>query len=337
MTAKRAITMDDIARLAKVSKPTVSRALRGSPLVTEETRRQVLAVAAAHGYVVNPNARKLRQSRTDTIAVVLDFSSHRQNRISDPFIFNLLAGVSEALGQRNQDLLLVSPGHAEMGSLSGITSSKGADGIIFLGQGDRGEDLMALARTKVPFVVWGAVDPDLPYCAIGSDNLRGGMLAGRHLLSKGRRRFLFVGNSRHQELRQRRDGLKLALAESGAESSFEELRMEDFSYAAAHSCAVTRLKSGKPIPDAVFAASDTAAMAFITALRDTGHLVPDDVSVVGYNDIPPAEHFYPPLTTIHQDVHAAGALLVEKLMLAIEGNHPRPVMLETRLIERGSA
>lgn len=337
MTRRRSLTMEDIARLAKVSKPTVSRALSGSPLVSEETRRQVLEVAAAHGYVVNPNARRLRQSRSDTIAVVLDFGSHRANRISDPFIFNLLAGVSEALGQRNQDLLLVSPGHAAIGSLGALRSAKGVDGIIFLGQGDRGEELIALADSDVPFVVWGAVDPALPYCAIGSDNVRGGFLAGQHLLERGRRHFLFVGNPRHQELRQRRDGLAQALAESGTATVLEDLSMEDFSYGSALRMALSRIASSASIPDAVFAASDTAAMAFITALQQSGHSVPVDVSVVGYNDIPPAEHFHPPLTTVHQDVHAAGALLVEKLMLAIDGRRPHSVMLDTRLIIRESS
>ena len=103
---KQARTMADIARLAKVSTPTVSRALSNSPLVNEATRNHILSVANEHGYTVNRNAQKLRHKRTNTIAVSLDFHSHRQNHISDPFMFDLLAGVSEALGDRNQDLLL---------------------------------------------------------------------------------------------------------------------------------------------------------------------------------------------------------------------------------------
>lgn len=93
--------MGDIARLADVSKPTVSRVLNNSPLVGAKTRDHVLQVARAHGYAVNRNAQKLRQTRTETIAVVLDFGSHRHGRIADPFVFELLAGVSEALSVRN--------------------------------------------------------------------------------------------------------------------------------------------------------------------------------------------------------------------------------------------
>ena len=91
---KKPITMDDVARLANVSKPTVSRALSGHPNVTEQTRNKVLEVARKHGYAVNRNARKLREKHTNTVAVVLDFSSHRRDRISDPFIYELLAGLS---------------------------------------------------------------------------------------------------------------------------------------------------------------------------------------------------------------------------------------------------
>ncbi|MDH5216011.1 MAG: LacI family transcriptional regulator, partial [Gammaproteobacteria bacterium] len=91
MKPARAVTMDDIARLAKVSKPTVSRALSNSPLVKDATREHVLEIARKHGYAVNRNAQKLRHKRTNTIAVSLDFRSHKQNHISDPFIFELLA------------------------------------------------------------------------------------------------------------------------------------------------------------------------------------------------------------------------------------------------------
>ena len=113
MSKKRAITMDDIAALAKVSKPTVSRALGNSPLVNVKTREHVLAVARQHGYAVNRNAQKLRHNRSNTIAVSIDFQSHQQNHVSDPFIFELLAGVSEALGELNQDLVLTAQSRVE--------------------------------------------------------------------------------------------------------------------------------------------------------------------------------------------------------------------------------
>lgn len=330
------VTMEDIARLAKVSKPTVSRALSGSPLVTEETRTHILAIAEQYGYVVNRNAQKLRSKRANTVAVVLDFSSHRQNRISDPFIFNLLAGVSEALGQRSQDLLLCSPDHTSTSSLISTIRSRGADGVIFLGHGARQAEFMRLVDAEVPFVVWGAGPEDLPYCIVGSDNLLGGRLAGDYLASLGRRRYLFVGNTDHYEMELRRKGMAQALANSGHDYSMDYLRIDDFAYSTSYDAAKAMIAGFGALPDAIFASSDTAAMAFIGALREAGIEVGKDVSVVGYNDVPSAAHFFPPLTTIRADVHQGGELLVSKLMDILDGKAAPSMTLETRLILRAS-
>ncbi len=98
-----AITMDDIARLANVSKPTVSRALANNPLVKADTREKILKIARQHGYVVNRNAQKLRSTRTDTVAVILDFTSFRERRRPDPFVYDFSTGVSAELSGRHQD------------------------------------------------------------------------------------------------------------------------------------------------------------------------------------------------------------------------------------------
>ena len=124
--------MLDIARLANVSTPTVSRVLNGSALVNEEARERVLETARAYGYAVNRNTQKLMPA--NTVAVMLDFGSHRHGAIGDPFIFELLAGVSEALSGRNQDLLLSPPGLEEPVLSTIYIARGGADGFIALGQ-----------------------------------------------------------------------------------------------------------------------------------------------------------------------------------------------------------
>ncbi len=334
MTDKPTITMADIARLAKVSKPTVSRALANNPLVNRETRDHVLSVARKHGYAVNRNAQKLRHKRTNTIAVSLDFLSHRQNHISDPFIFDLLAGVSEALGDKNQDLLLFAPAHNDLAAFQEILSSKGADGFIVLGQGHREQMLDEFARSGAPLVVWGAPRPHTPYCVVGSDNLLGGQLAARYFLEQGRRRFLFVGDTSHAEIKLRRDGLALAASESGVDVDIRDVAISNFSWENASDAANRFLDETEDIPDAVFAYSDTAAMAFVSALGTRGHAVPDEVSVVGYNDIPSAAYFNPPITTVRQDTYEAGKLLVAKLMQMLDGETPQTETIPTRLVRR---
>ena len=326
-------TMDDVARIAKVSKPTVSRVLSGSPLVSAETRERVLAVAREQGYALNRHAQKLRRERANAIAVVLDFGSHRQGAIGDPFIFELLAGISEALSVRDLDLLLSPSGLDTVEGFVDLHQSRGADGFIVLGQGTRDALLQKVARKNIPMVVWGAVNEASAYCAVGSDNGLGGRLAGERFLSHGRRRWLFVGSRQHEEIRLRFEGLQAA-ARTNADVEIDVLSIESMAFSAIHDQANAYLKACATRPDAVFAFSDTAAMAVIGAFSKEGHLTPRDYSLVGYNDIPPAAHFTPSITTIAQQTGVAGALLVEKLMQTLDGSRPRSAMLPTELVVR---
>lgn len=325
--------MDDVARLANVSKPTVSRVLNGSPLVSESTRARVLDVARANGYAVNRNAQKLRQTRSETIAVILDFNSHRGGRIGDPFMFELLAGVSEALSVRNQDLLLSPPGVTDAKACADLVAGRGADGLIFLGQGGQEPTLAELARADVPFLVWGAVNPRNPYCAVGSDNALGGRLAGEYFIKRGAQRWLFVGNVEHEEIRLRYEGFHAIAAGAGDGVDVSIMATVDMSYAGVRAAAAEWLANNEA-PDAVFAFSDTAAMALIGVFRDAGLLAPRDYALVGYNNIPPAAHFNPAITTIEQETHLAGAILVEKMMQRIDGVNPKSALLPTRMIIR---
>ena len=334
MKEKRPVTMDDIARIARVSKPTVSRALSDSPLVKSATREHVLAVARKHGYAVNRNAQKLRHKRTNTIAVSLDFRSHQQNHISDPFIFELLAGVAEALGDLNQDLLLCAPDHNDADAFHQMLLSRGADGFIVLGQGHREDMLESFAETGAPLVVWGAPSEHTKYCVVGSDNYLGGQLAAQYFIRKSRQRFLFFGDTTFREIQLRRDGLADAAAAHDPGIPIDTVSLNDFSYEAAFETAKEYLASTDAMPDAVFAFSDTAAMAFVCAFRDAGVQVGKDASIVGYNDIPSAAYFSPPVTTIKQDIHQAGKQLVSSLMQLLDGIPTRSSTIRTELIVR---
>ncbi len=329
------VTMGDIARLAGVSKPTVSRVLRGSTLVSPATRAKVMAVVEAEGYAVNRNAQKLRHAKTDTVAVVLDLPSHEHQRIADPFIYDLLAGVSEALSMKNQELLLSPPGLSDAESYRKMLMAKGADGFIMLGQGLRRDLYRDLAALEIPVVTWGAIDPEIPFCTVGSDNQRGGALAGKHFIRHKRRRVLFVGDDRHREIAQRREGLSSALEAAPYELHWESVNPGGFSFEASHRAGVQYLRE-KPPPDAVFAHSDTAAMALIRAFKEAGLDCPRQFSVVGYNGIPSSAHFFPPITTIMQDTYLAGSVLVDKLLELIDGKAPESVTLPTDIVVRAT-
>jgi len=317
------------------TKPTVSRALGGHPNVKPKTREKVLSIAREHGYAVNRNAKKLREKYTNTIAVILDFSSHRRHRITDPFIFELLAGVSEALSIRNQDLLLSPPTLSDADSYRELVNSRVVDGFIFLGQGANDSMFNELVKKDVPIVVWGGNTQDTKYCTVGSDNFLGGFLAGERFVQHGRKNILFVGNTEHTELRLRREGLEKALGTADYDYTLNELQGRDFSFNAHYEAMVDLLKDN-PAPDAIFAYSDTAAMAIINALNEHGLEPIKDYHLVGYNDIAQASHFSPRLTTVRQDTFLAGALLVEKFMAVLNDNSPISTTIPTDLIVRNT-
>jgi DNA-binding LacI/PurR family transcriptional regulator len=333
-TAKRTITMDEIARLAEVSKPTVSRALQDSPLVNRSTKERIAAIAAKHGYIVNRHARRLWGKRSNTVAVILQLPPSGGRAVSAPFIFQLLADTSRALANRQQDVLLRSAESHDTQAYQRMLAAKAADGLIFLGQGAHSQWLNELARTNTPFVVWGAVDDEQQYCAVGSDNFKGGLLAGQRFAGLGRKRAVFVGNRAHAEMELRRKGLEAGLRAPRSRASVTDLSIADFAFDTAYG-AVREFLARKAAPvDAIFAASDTVAMAAVVALREAKLRVPEDVSVIGYNDSPFAMHFTPPLSTVRQDTHQAGALLVEKLFQLLDGGQPVSVKLATELVIR---
>jgi DNA-binding LacI/PurR family transcriptional regulator len=327
-------TMDDIARLAKVSKPTVSRAFKDSPLVKAATKERILAIARRHGYSVNRNAQKLRSNRTHTVAVVMHLPAQTSESASAPFFFQLLNDVARGLWVRRHDLLLCSPEADDAYSYEVMISSKRADGIIFLGQGPGDKWLKDLARTRVPFVVWGAVDERSSYCTVGSDNKKGGMLAGQRFAELGRDRVVFVGNRSHPEMEHRRQGLAAALRVAGIGAEVIDLEIPDFTFETGHSAMAAFLSRTGSKLNAVFAGSDTVAMGVVVALREANVQVPDDVSVIGYNDLPIAQHFQLPLTTIRQDTYQAGGLLVEKLFQLFDGGKPTSTKVPTELVIR---
>jgi DNA-binding LacI/PurR family transcriptional regulator len=327
-------TMDDIARLANVSKPTVSRAFKDSPLVKSATKERILAIARRHGYSVNSNAQKLRTNRTHTIAVVMHLPQQSSEHASAPFFFQLLNDVAKGLWVRRHDLLLCSPDADDAYSYEVMISSKRADGIIFLGQGPGDKWLKDLARTRVPFVVWGAVDAHSAYCTVGSDNKKGGWLAGQRFAEMGRDRVLFVGNRSHPEMEQRHQGLQNALQRAGGGHPVLELEIPEFTFESGYSAMKSFLGRGGVGVNAVFAGSDTVAMGVVVALLEAKRRVPEDVSVIGYNDLPIAQYFQRPLTTIRQDTYQAGSLLVEKLFQIFDGGKPPSATVPTELVIR---
>jgi DNA-binding LacI/PurR family transcriptional regulator len=210
---------------------------------------------------------------------------------------------------------------------------QGADGLILLGQGSHGEAVRALQQTGMPLVVWGAPEPGTDYIVVGSDNRKGGISAAERFIAQGRQKLVFLGDVDHAEVQERCAGFIDALS---GRAPVHILRPKAFTFEAGFECvsALLKKKAGQHC-DGLFAASDQLAMGAIRALTEAGMRVPDDISVIGYDDTPGAASFVPPLTSVHQYLRDGGVLLAKKMLALIEGRDDvRSEMLPTTLIVR---
>lgn len=336
MSAKPVLlTMGDIARMAGVSESTVSRALSGSPLVAEKTRTRILELAKTAGYSVNEQARNLALKRTQTIEVIFPIERGTLQQVSDPFFVDMLAALTDELTANGYDVLLSKstpwdeerPGCAFLGGR--------ADGVIFVGQGRHKSRIRDFARTHKRVVVWGAADMDDDYCIVGSNNIAGAQMAADHMIGLGRKSIAFLGDRSLTEIAQRYEGYTHALTKAGLSVDQSLVLSTPFDIQKARA-ATTVLADLYPAFDALFAASDMIAIAAIASLREAGIRVPEDVSVVGFDDIPAGAHVNPSLTTIHQRIRHGGKLMVRKLLGIISGEEPKPEVIEAELIIRQS-
>jgi DNA-binding LacI/PurR family transcriptional regulator len=330
------LQMADIAHLAGVSTATVSRALNKSSLVNTETRERIEKLARSLKYSVNVGASNLRLQRNRTVAVVLPFDAETRQHVSDPFFVSLMGSLADALTPRGYDML-VSRVDAERLHLAGDLAASGrAIGVILIGQWHHHDQINELAARRSPMVVWGAQLPQQLYCTIGGDNVAGGVLATEHLFAQGNRRIVFLGDIELPEMAHRYQGYEQVLASHDLARSAELVHRTPFVEGRA-SEAVAKLLKKKIKFDAIFASSDLLAMEAISALREHGRRVPDDVAVVGYDDIVLARYYHPSLTTIRQPVLAGGEALVDALLKLLDGKRPASQILPTELIVRESS
>ena len=339
MRMKDKATSHDIAYLAGVSQPTVSRALRGSPTVNEETRRRILQIASDLHYKVDKNASNLRSQQCGTLALLFFEDPTLDDSLINPFFLSMLGSLTRACGVHGYDLLisfqqLSSNWHTD------YQDSNKADGIILLGYGDYLEYLARLNQLVAQgthFVRWGAVLPDQPGVSIGCDNFQGGSEITRHLLERGRRSIAFVGHAsdHYPEFFERYRGYAQTLRDAGHTAS-PELQIDAFTTEQSGYDAAYALLARKIPFDGLFCASDLIAIGAMRALRERGLRIPEDVAVAGFDDIPTASFASPPLTTVHQDTKAAAMLLVESLLAIIHGEQVPSHAIPPSLVVRRS-
>ena len=332
-TSEPVQTIADIARLAGVSKSTVSRALNDSPLIAADTKERIHAIARQHHFQMNVPARRLSTRRSHAVAFVT-YTYKAHSSVPDAFMLELQSGVSGALHALDYDLLVVHVDADDTDWAAHYLESGRADGFILLTATCTQHQLDTLVELRAPFILWGA-PPGSGYCTVIGDNVTGGRLATEHLLQRGRSRVAFLGGYENNEVESRRQGYQAALRAAGIEPD-PALAVNTHWTEESGRAAMEDLLVRDPELDGIFACSDVLAIAAIDVLREQGRSVPGDVGVVGYDDIAVARFCNPPLTTIRQNGPLAGRLLAEHLVQHLHTGLVTNVSIPAELVVRES-
>ncbi len=308
-------TIRDVAERAQVSVASVSRVLTGAGAVTEPTRLKILEAVEALAYVPHSGARSLSTSRTDTVGVILP-------DLFGEFFSELIRGMDVAARANGLHLIVSSSHDDAREAASAIRSMRGrVDGLIVLsphlGSGNLAENLAG--RLPVLLMNGGANADGHPSVVV--DNLGGAVAAVEHLLAQGRERIVHIGGpSGNLEARERQAGYVQAMTAAGREPT---VVAGAFTQASGHEAAQALLAEGVR-PDAIFAANDMMAVGALLALQDAGVRCPEDVAVVGFDDVPIAALVRPALTTLRIEIAEMGRRAMDRLVALIAAfNQPQ--------------
>jgi DNA-binding LacI/PurR family transcriptional regulator len=336
MSKETVRTIADIARLARVSKSTVSRALNDSPLIGEDTKSRIRALAKEHNFQINAPARRLSMQQSRTIAFVTH-AYHKDFSVADLFGLEILGGVSNGLAKQGYDLLIIHVDPQDTKWAHQYFDTGRVDGFILMTSTRKQTHVKALTEVNAPFIIWGVPQPNQKYCSVTGDNFNGGKAATEHLIGSGRQKIGFIGGPIYElEVQHRLEGYRTALNAAGRSIDPALIEHGDFSNTSGAD-ALRRLLDKVPDMDAVFVNSDLMAIAAMDAIRETGRRVPENIAVVGYDDLSIAEHSNPPLTTIRQNIPLAGKLLAQNLIQYLQTGLMTNVSIPVALILRKSA
>jgi len=327
---KSSATIRDVARLAGVGVGTVSRVLNNHPSVRPETRKRVLEAVRTLNYRPNPSARRLSLRKTLTIGVIVPF-------ITNPSVTERLRGIIMGVESTEYDLVIYNvetPQHRDR-YFREVPRRERVDGLIIISLMPHDEDVRTFQASGVPVILVDTVHSALPSVAV--DDVAGGRMATEYLMRLGHRRIAFLGDVYPNPFRftssyYRYLGYAHALAEVGIPLRDEYVVTGEHSRQVAYALAQRLLHLPEP-PTALFAASDTQALGVLAAAKAMGVRIPEDLSLVGYDDLEVSE--YLGLTTIHQPLYESGWEAARLLLTRLQGGEvPQKHVLPLRLEER---
>lgn len=331
-TAKR-ITIVDVAREAQVSHATVSRVLNNMESVRPDKRERVMQAVMRLGYVVNQQARSLAGGRSQVIGLLV-------HDLGTSYIGEVIRGIEAELSAASYDLMLYTTHRRKTKEATYVaTLTRGlADGLLLVLPRNPESYLESLRQRHFPYILIDHQGIDDAGPAVGATNWQGGYDATCHLIELGHRRIGFLtGTLDMRCARDRLGGYKAALADHGIAADPVLVQEGDFFQSKGYACAQALLGLAQP-PTAIFASNDVSAFGVMEAVRDAGRRIPDDMSIVGFDDIPQAAQVNPPLTTVRQPLEQMGRAAARMLLDKIE--HPdcpaERADLPTQLVVRSS-
>jgi DNA-binding LacI/PurR family transcriptional regulator len=337
---ERKVDLKFIAEKAGVSISTVSRALSDNSMISLKTRAKIKSLSVQYDFRINEAARAWKLQRTGIIGIGRLNDSETDMHNSEPFYLEMLGKVADALGEKNYNLL-ISPKSFE--NIEGFLTSRvrqQVDGFIFIGQGAQHPQLNQICNAGIPIIVWGGDLADRQYNIVGADNKLGGYLATQHLLDRGKRRIAFFGLPDNSESQLRFTGYQAAInAFSVDGSALEPIVVPvPFKQDMAEQVISDFLSHSIDI-DGVVCASDVIAMITLKNLQKTPNprRVPEDVAVVGFDDVMLASMTSPALTTISQNTELGAKLLVSRLLQLLENKTIDDEIIEPKLVLRHSS
>lgn len=329
-----AITLEEIAKLSNVSRATVSRVINGGANVREETRKRVMDVIESVNFQPNLAARSLAAGRTNVIGLVIPAGIAAI--FSDPWFPQVVNGISKACNSKGYSVMLwLAEPEYERQMITRILHSGLLDGVIVSSMSIDDPIIKALHLSKMPFVLIGR-HPTLDIVHIDVDNISGGYDATNHLIKLGNKKIgIITGPQNLIAGLDRFKGYQKALNENNMVLEPDLIVEGDFSEISGYECGKKLIEHH---PDAIFVSNDTMALGALRAMRDMEINVPDDIAIVGFDDIPNASSSQIPLTTVRQPTQKMGRAAVNTLLDVIDhkrGNHQNKIF-STELVIRES-
>jgi LacI family transcriptional regulator len=312
------VTIKDVAREANVSVATVSRVLNGSGPVSEATQRLIREVAGKMRYVPHNGARSLITSKTETLGVLLP-------DLYGEFFSEVIRGMDNT-AQRHGFHLLISRSYADKHEIdTAMRAMRGrVDGVVVMSP-DLDDDSLLNLPSTIPVVLLCSVSRGNQIDSLTIQNSRGAREMVNHLVAQGHTRIAIIkGSPRNYDAAERLRGYRMALRDAGITPEPALEREGDFTEAGGYAASLELLEM-KRRPTAIFAANDSMAIGVLSALRESGVRVPDDMAVAGFDDIPLARYMDPPLSSVRVPICALGARAVELLLHGVthKNDHER--------------